>query len=719
MLAYNGVPVDGQDQSELADGRGDKEFAEPASALRLARCVAVVVGVGFALGGLAGLLANEPPGVLLAAGIGAQATMFALYLYSCVLPARGRRPRGWRWSLLAQTALTGVGLIWEAGSWCGTSGFLAAAVLLLVRPVRLGWAGFAGVLAVQGWSWWTVDASPGEVANLVFGHTAFVAIALYGSVRVADLVADRYDARAELAAAEVTRERRAFADELNGRVGNSLRTVIAAGEAMLASTGTEQARGQLERALDTARSTLDETRAMSHARRDSHARVRPPADDMSPAYVHFLGGVTVCLMIVPESARFAVEAGLSAAGGWAFGLLLVSFTALYLWHCLMDGTGGRPPHWPWTLLIQAVIAFVPVAFYGLQAWHVVAFLPGLTLILLRGWLRWAATGLLLVQNAVYLLWGGGLGEADVFDQLSRVVWGGERALVVYGLARMARMTCELRGVREALARTEVARERLRFARDLHDLFGYSLSVVVLKAGLAGRLLTVDRERAEREMAEGVAAAREALDDIRTVAHGYRQESLAEAFESARSLLLAGGFDVRAHYTHVPMSAHFQTELAALLREGVTNILRHSSGDRCEVRIERDGNHVRLALSNNGAGAGAGSQGLGMESFAARVRVLHGSSDRRVVGDVHVLTTEIPLDDGSEPALVRGDADGVDAVPGTQLDDRGGEIVADGAQAERQSGGDLLRLRTGGGHPQHVGFSLGERAGHRLQRPHRE
>ncbi|MFD2348230.1 hypothetical protein ACFSTC_00760 [Nonomuraea ferruginea] len=92
---------------------------------------------------------------------------------------------------------------------------------------------------------------------------------------MADLVADRYDARAELAAAEVTRERRAFADELNGRVGNSLRTVIAAGEAMLASTGTEQARGQLERALDTARSTLDETRAMSHARRDSHARVRP------------------------------------------------------------------------------------------------------------------------------------------------------------------------------------------------------------------------------------------------------------------------------------------------------------------------------------------------------------------------------------------------------------------------------------------------------------
>ncbi len=700
-------------------------LTEPVSALRLARLVAVVVSAGFALGGLAGLLATAPPGFALIAGITVQAAMLSLHLYTCVLPTRGGRPRGWRWSLLAQVALTGGGLMWQAGSWCGISGFLAASILLLARPARAGWAGwagwagFAGVLVAQGWSWWTVHPSPGEVANLVFGQTAFVAMALYGSVRVADLVAERYDARAELATAEVRRERRAFADELNGRVGNSLRTVIAAGEAMMASPDPAQARGELDRALDTAQSTLDEARAMSHARRDAHARGRTPADDLRPAYVVVLGSVTVCLMIVPQAVRFAVEAGLSVAGGWAFGLLLVSFTGLHMWHCLPGRTGGRPSRWPWTLLIQAVIAVAPVAYFGLQTWHVVAFLPGLTLILLRGWLRWASTGLLLVQNALYLLWGGGLGEAELFDQLTRVVWGGERALVVYGLARMARMTCELRGLREELARTEVTRERLRFARDLHDLFGYSLSVIVLKAGLAGRLLTVDRARAEREMAEGVAAAREALDDIRTVAYGYRRMSLAVDFESARSLLEAGGFEVRAHYTPVPMPPRVQTELAALLREGVTNILRHSRGDTCAIRIERKGNHVRMVLSNNGARADAGSRGLGTESLAARVRVLRGWMDRRVVGDVHVLTTEIPLGTGLEPALVRGDADGVDAIPGAELHDRGGEIVADRAQAERQSSGDLLRLRPRGGHPQHVGLPLGEWAGHRLQCPHRE
>src|SRR5205823_5301028 len=117
-------------------------------------------------------------------------------------------------------------------------------------------------------------------------------------------------------------------------------------------------------------------------------------------------------------------------------------------------------------------------------------------------------------------------------------------LATFGLTWMVRSVTELRAARTRLAQAAVAEERLRFARDLHDLLGLSLSAITLKSELARRLVTVDPDKARDELTEILAISRLALADVRLVASGYRELSLQEESRSAESLLAAADVDVR-------------------------------------------------------------------------------------------------------------------------------------------------------------------------------
>ena len=317
------------------------------------------------------------------------------------------------------------------------------------------------------------------------------------------------------------------------------------------------------------------------------------------------------------------------------------------------------------------LAAAPTAVFGLQIWHVTYFLPGLTLVLLRGPARWVVTLVLVFQDAIFHLWGAGLGDPGPLGNLYEAVWAGERAVVVYGLVRMALLTTELRAARTELARTEVARERLRFARDLHDLLGFSLSVIVLKSELAFRLLGRDADRARRELSEGIAAARQALADLESVAAGYRRMSLAAELESARGALLAAGIDVSGEMSGVEGLEHLPAEadtvLAIVLREGVTNVLRHGDARSCVLETEIAGGAVRLRLINDGVVATGSPAGTGVGNLIQRVQAVGGRLTAEVAGETFQLVAEVPLPD-LEPAFVGGDADGVDAVPRVQLHD---------------------------------------------------
>ncbi|MEW9527571.1 histidine kinase [Microbispora sp. NPDC049125] len=655
--------------------------AGPATAPRLARLVAVVVSLGFSFGGVIGVADSDQPALTKATAIALLAALLALHLYNCVHRSGGRRPKGWRWTLAAQAVLTAVGMIGFASTWYGNSGFLAAALLLLVRPAAAAWAGFALVLVMQLLSALAVRPTAAEALYLVVGHTAFVGIALYGVARLADLVADLRATRTRLAEAEVARERLAFARRLNERVAARLRDVVRQGEGVLETGDPQAARERLDGSLNIAREALNETRSVAHSHRSERpAGWRPVADDLTTTAVALLGVATVCLMIVPGAVRYAARGQMTGPQVALLVACLAAFVALYLRNCTPGEDEGRPGGWGWTLGAQVVLAAAPVAVFGLQTWHVTYFLPGLTAVLLRGAVRWAVTVPLVFQDAIFHLWGAGLGDPGPRGNLYEAVWAGERALVVYGLVRMARLTIELRAARAELARTEVARERLRFARDLHDLLGFSLSVIVLKSELAFRLLGRDPERAARELSEGLAAARQALADIESVAAGYRRMSLAAESESAREVLRAAGVTVSGTVSPVRLPAEVDTVLATVLREGVTNVLRHSAARRCVLEAAHSGRVVRLHLMNDGvppATTGART-GTGVGNLTERVRELGGRLTTEITDGTYLLLAEVPL----EPALVGGDADRVDAVPGVQLQDGGGKVVADRPPGQR-------------------------------------
>jgi len=190
--------------------------------------------------------------------------------------------------------------------------------------------------------------------------------------------------------------------------------------------------------------------------------------------------------------------------------------------------------------------------------------------------------------------------------------------------RVVRVNRELQETREELATLAVADERLRIARDLHDLLGHSLSVIALKSELATRLLERDPGRAAGELEEIQAVTREALGEVRGALQGYRGLALADSLTRARSALAAAGIDCELADAPVALPADVDAMLAWVVREGTTNVIRHSHARRCEIRIHADRASAALEIdddgSANGAATGRGGSGLdGLRERAQRVR----------------------------------------------------------------------------------------------------
>jgi signal transduction histidine kinase len=650
-----------------------ESFAPSASGLRVARLVAVVASCGFAFGGFVGIVNGEPAdrpaaSVLLVA-------LLVLHLRNCVRWSELHRPAGWPWTLAAQVLLTAMGMVWYGGTWYGNSGFAAAAVLLLVRRRVLAWTGFALVLVAQAASTLAEGAGLSEALYLAIGQAAFIGLALFVVARLADLVTDLQRTREGLAAAEVTRERLAFARQLGERVGASLEEIVASGREVLAGERPEDARERLAAGLDTARATLNETRSVAHGHRreavpkpgpksepKSEPKSGPAAGDLTTTGVTVLGVATICLMIVPNEVRRIVRIDVPPLHDVVFWGALTVFVLLYLRACVPGRAAGRPAL---MLVALAVPAAGPLLIFDLDLWHLVYFLPGAGLVLLSGWPRRVTVTVLV--GGVMGLWAVQSGDSTVLSPIYEVVWIAERALVVYGLVAMGQLVVALKAARSELARTEVARERLRFARDLHDLLGLRLSVVVLKSELAFRLAGKDAERARTELTAAIDAARQALAELGSVAAGPSGISLAAEIGTATAALTSAGVEVHTSVTPLTLDAEADTALAAVLREGTTNVVRHSAAARAELVVEVAGHTARLRLTNDGVGPdAAAAPGLGLESLTERMRAVGGELSGGVrQGGRFVLEATVPL----KPALVRGDLDGVDAVAGVQLHDR--------------------------------------------------
>ena len=190
---------------------------------------------------------------------------------------------------------------------------------------------------------------------------------------------------------------------------------------------------------------------------------------------------------------------------------------------------------------------------------------------------------------------------------------------------LLRANRELAAAREEVARLAVAEERLRIARDLHDLLGHTLSVIVLKSELAGKLVETDPDRARSEIADVQRVTRDALAEVREAVHGYRRLAFADALDGARVALRAAGIDcqVRSFATE-PLPPDVEDTLAWAVREGATNVVRHSGAGRCTITLVNDDRGISLQIDDDGSAPAPTDDGSGLAGLAERAHRLHGT-----------------------------------------------------------------------------------------------
>jgi two-component system, NarL family, sensor histidine kinase DesK len=167
-------------------------------------------------------------------------------------------------------------------------------------------------------------------------------------------------------------------------------------------------------------------------------------------------------------------------------------------------------------------------------------------------------------------------------------------------------------------------ERERIARDLHDTLGQTLTIIALKSELAGRLLDQNADEARREIADVERVSREALAEVREVIGGYHGGGIHAELQRARSALQAAGISVEQDTDAVETSLAQERILGLVLRESVTNVVRHAQATRCELSFRQLGDSLRLLVKDNGRG-GVHREGLGMRSIQARVEAIGGSA----------------------------------------------------------------------------------------------
>ncbi|MET9340955.1 sensor histidine kinase [Nonomuraea sp. NPDC003804] len=277
--------------------------------------------------------------------------------------------------------------------------------------------------------------------------------------------------------------------------------------------------------------------------------------------------------------------------------------------------GRRPPLFPLTLVMQTAATYLTdfVLPYGWSA-VVSPLLAGSLLILLPPRAAWPLVGLATAFQGwqIYVATSGHL--ALTFFYAVTVFSTG---VMIYALVRSALMAKELDQAKAELAEAAVLKERLRISRDLHDGLGRSLTAIALKGDLAARLVERDPLAARTEVGELVQVAREAVQDVRHVARGFRQMSLSGEVERATALLAASGVDCQVNLAAAALPRPSEEALAWGVREGVTNILRHSRATTCSISTSVRAGTARLEVVNDGAPGSPMSRGNGLTGLSER------------------------------------------------------------------------------------------------------
>ena len=316
----------------------------------------------------------------------------------------------------------------------------------------------------------------------------------------------------------------------------------------------------------------------------------------------------------------------------------------------------------WLTIAITVPLFLALYFRGYWArgrerWLIVA---GLTILGVVCW-RWStAAGAFFIYAASFAghadehPWRGiglvaltVLIAAKVYDlPLIAQSWPFIFTLIVGGInahySEVGRSNTRLRLAQDEIEHLAKVAERERIARDLHDLLGHTLSLIILKSELASKLAERDPERARSEIREVEKISRDALTQVRHAVRGYRSGGLQTEADDARRTLEAGGVAFDAQLPRVTLPPSHEAVLALAIREAATNVVRHAGAKQCRLTLTVENGACVLVVSDDGRG-GSSAFGSGLQGMRERVETLGGTLTRDGSrGTTLTITLPLPL-----------------------------------------------------------------------------
>ena len=315
-----------------------------------------------------------------------------------------------------------------------------------------------------------------------------------------------------------------------------------------------------------------------------------------------------CVLLIDPMRRGATptEWALSITGAVAFSGLFVA--------AVLDWKRGRSGLWQTLSIALLGAAVAPLSSVSWVFFVVPA-----------AFAAWVAGGDI---RRVALIVGGVMGLALIEKLALGLPWAFFGAVAGYGIPTAVMTTLTLR---RAIAVRELARhgERERIARDMHDVLGHTLSVIILKTDLAARLAHQDPDRTVKELGEVDRIARATLDEVRQTLRGYRAKSLAHEFELARHTLMIAGVGVSTEFEPPPLDPRHENVLCLALREGVTNVVRHARAKHCRLAVGSDQRDCLLEIEDDGERTLKSQAGGGLEGMRERVAEIGGSVAQHV------------------------------------------------------------------------------------------
>jgi len=253
--------------------------------------------------------------------------------------------------------------------------------------------------------------------------------------------------------------------------------------------------------------------------------------------------------------------------------------------------------------------------------------------------EWLAFGALILISCI-----AGLETWLLHLGLGFAVWSSGLAFLIGGgnifFAQRNRANCRLKMANAEIEHLAKVAERERIARDLHDVLGHTLSVIILKSELAGKLIDRDPVRAKAEIAEVEETSRQALAEVRATIRGYRAHSLDEELKKAKAMLETAGVSVQSEASNVNLSPVQESVVAMVVREAVTNIVRHAGARSCRLRLAPVDGTCLLEVQDDGQG-GHQIEGNGLRGMRERIEALGGTLARETSTGTR-LTIQFPL-----------------------------------------------------------------------------